>query len=138
MTILPYTEEQIKSEILNANVSIEKSGPGGDTLLIRKGDGAVLGGFLKLGEKKSYFSYFCKDRFCQYPHEHEINGCFFCHIKQEEHTEKITSIPKENWGVHQTHCCSKHGCKYGQYDCPVMLDLVEQSSPCEWCNENLI
>ena len=129
-----YTEEQIKQEILNANVSIEKSGPGGDTLLIRKGDGAVLGGFLKLSEKKKV--YFCTDRFCQYPVDHETGGCDLCHIRQEnESGGKITSIPKKDWGVHQTHCCSKHGCKYGHYDCPVMLDLIKQSCPCEWCNE---
>ena len=25
-----------------------------------------------------------------------------------------------NVGVHQTHCCVVHGCKYGDEDCPVV------------------
>lgn len=28
---------------------------------------------------------------------------------------------KENWGVHISHCCILHGCKYGDRDCPVKL-----------------
>ena len=46
-----------------------------------------------------------------------------------------TTIPKENFGVHATHCCEKHGCKYGDEDCPVVLNLVKQLYPCEDCNE---
>lgn len=46
-----------------------------------------------------------------------------------------TNVPKDQWGVHSTHCCSKHGCKYGDNDCPVVLELVEQAYPCEWCRE---
>lgn len=44
-----------------------------------------------------------------------------------------TTIPKENWGVHITHCCSDHGCKYGDIDCPVAIDLVKQKYKCEDC-----
>ena len=47
-----------------------------------------------------------------------------------------TAEPKDEWGVHETHCCSKHGCKYGDEDCPVVLDLIKQRYPCEWCNDN--
>jgi hypothetical protein len=43
----------------------------------------------------------------------------------------ITSIPKEKWGVHETHCCKKHGCKYGDIDCPVKLGLTVQKYECE-------
>jgi hypothetical protein len=40
-------------------------------------------------------------------------------------------------GVHQTHCCAKHGCKYGEVDCPVVAGIIKQSYPCESCdNEN--
>jgi hypothetical protein len=42
-----------------------------------------------------------------------------------------TSIPIERWGVHETHCCKKHGCKYGNIDCPVVLKLIPQKYTCE-------
>lgn len=44
-----------------------------------------------------------------------------------------TTIPEEDWGVHIGHCCVDHGCKYGEVDCPVSLDLVEQNRDCEYC-----
>jgi len=34
-----------------------------------------------------------------------------------------TSIPKEGWNVHGSHCSKKH-CKYGDKDCPVVLGLT--------------
>jgi len=37
-------------------------------------------------------------------------------------------------GVHRTHCCIKHGCKYGDRDCPVVLGKVLQEYLCEDCN----
>lgn len=42
-----------------------------------------------------------------------------------------TSIPEKQWGVHETHCCKKHGCKYGKDDCPVELGLIKQEGHCE-------
>jgi hypothetical protein len=46
--------------------------------------------------------------------------------------ETGTSIPKEKWGVHETHCCKRHGCKYGEHDnCPVTLGLIKQAYGCE-------
>lgn len=36
----------------------------------------------------------------------------------------ITSIPQKDWGVHITHCCFEHGCKYGDNECPVELGIV--------------
>lgn len=46
--------------------------------------------------------------------------------------ETGTSIPKENWGVHETHCCKRHGCKYGEHnECPVTLGLIKQAYRCE-------
>ena len=44
-----------------------------------------------------------------------------------------TTISQDRWGVHKTHCCLKHGCKYGDPDCPVILSLIEQKYPCEFC-----
>ncbi len=39
----------------------------------------------------------------------------------------------ERWGVHKTHCCDKHGCKYGDKDCPVVDGHIKQDHPCETC-----
>ena len=44
-----------------------------------------------------------------------------------------------SFGVHATHCCVRHWCKYGEDDtCPVMDGTVEGLSPegCEWCGED--
>lgn len=38
-----------------------------------------------------------------------------------------------NPGVHQTHCCVHHGCKYGSEICPVVRGAVKQEFPCESC-----
>ena len=35
--------------------------------------------------------------------------------------------------VHTEHCCSEHGCKYGDKDCAVVTGKAPQSYPCEWC-----
>lgn len=42
----------------------------------------------------------------------------------------------DNIGVHESHCCSTHGCKYGDDDCPVMSGVVTQLYECEICSEN--
>lgn len=47
-----------------------------------------------------------------------------------------TTIPHARWDVHRTHCCFKHGCKYGDKDCPVELGLIKQDYPCEMCNDD--
>ncbi len=46
-----------------------------------------------------------------------------------------TTIPEYKWDGRRTHCCREHGCKYGQDDCPVVLDLIGQSYPCEQCSD---
>lgn len=43
--------------------------------------------------------------------------------------------PINKWGVHETHCCSSHGCKYGDNDCCVELGIAKQRYPCEFCND---
>jgi hypothetical protein len=35
--------------------------------------------------------------------------------------------------THTEHCCSKHGCKYGDEDCTVVSGVKSQSGPCEQC-----
>ena len=36
--------------------------------------------------------------------------------------------------VHDRHCCSKHGCKYADLNCPVMHG-TEQGVECEMCSD---
>jgi hypothetical protein len=43
---------------------------------------------------------------------------------------------KEHWGVHESHCCPKHGCKYGDLECPVVLGLTDKHNDhCETCED---
>ena len=42
-----------------------------------------------------------------------------------------------NIGVHVTHCCKWHGCKYGDEDCPVVLGKIKQLYLCEYCDQDL-
>jgi hypothetical protein len=39
-------------------------------------------------------------------------------------------------GVHAAHCCIRHGCKYGDPQCPVMKKVVTQEYDCEMCDED--
>lgn len=48
--------------------------------------------------------------------------------------EEASRLSSEFLGVHVRHCCSAHGCKYGQHDeCPVARELLEQEDECETC-----
>ena len=38
------------------------------------------------------------------------------------------------YGVHRTHCCVLHGCKYGDEDCPVENEEIKQDYICESCS----
>jgi hypothetical protein len=40
-----------------------------------------------------------------------------------------------NIGVHTSHCCTPHGCKYGEADCPVVLGTHKQEYLCEECTD---
>ena len=42
-----------------------------------------------------------------------------------------------NSGVHASHCCARHGCKYGDHDCPVVSGQVEQMYLCEECDSEI-
>jgi len=44
-------------------------------------------------------------------------------------------MDKENYGVHKSHCCAIHGCKYGDKDCPVVSGEVFQEYECEECSD---
>lgn len=43
-------------------------------------------------------------------------------------------MTREFLSVHDSHCCPKHGCKYGDDDCPVELKK-EPGIQCEYCDE---
>jgi hypothetical protein len=43
-------------------------------------------------------------------------------------------VEPDRIGVHQTHCCIIHGCKYGNKDCPVVLGEIDQTYLCEDCS----
>lgn len=40
------------------------------------------------------------------------------------------------YGVHETHCCVVHGCKYRDPDCPVENKVINQDYLCEDCNSD--
>ena len=40
-------------------------------------------------------------------------------------------------GVHKSHCCKWHGCKYGYKDCPVVNGEEKQLYLCEECYDDL-
>jgi len=46
--------------------------------------------------------------------------------------EELAQRRRSNIGVHQTHCCKGHGCKYNDADCPVVLGEIEGLSACEF------
>ena len=51
-----------------------------------------------------------------------------------EYQAASDAILEEVKDVHTEHCC-KHGCKYSEYDCTVVLGIAKQSFPCEACEE---
>jgi len=42
-------------------------------------------------------------------------------------------LTERDFPPHERHCCSKHGCKYGHEDCPVVNRKRKQQHPCESC-----
>ncbi|WCK57491.1 hypothetical protein PP175_25840 (plasmid) [Aneurinibacillus sp. Ricciae_BoGa-3] len=44
-------------------------------------------------------------------------------------------MDKSKYGVHERHCCVRHGCKYGDKDCPVINELTKQDNICEECSD---
>ena len=61
----------------------------------------------------------------------------------EDEAIEIYNEERETWldyyvveareGVHKTHCCVKHGCKYNEDDCPVVNDRIKQTYNCPEC-----
>ena len=42
-------------------------------------------------------------------------------------------LSNEFVGTHRSHCCLIHGCKYGEFDCPVQNKFINQTDSCENC-----
>lgn len=57
--------------------------------------------------------------------------------KQKLRAERVQREQEHMRGVHGTHCCPIHGCKYGDDDCPVESNTVQPQYPknngCEIC-----
>jgi len=49
--------------------------------------------------------------------------------------ESPAEVDVDDVGVHRTHCCVIHGCKYGDKRCPVAYGQVKQEYICEDCHE---
>ena len=46
-------------------------------------------------------------------------------------------MKRSEYGVHERHCCPKHGCKYGDKDCPVVTGKTSKhNTHCEWCERD--
>lgn len=61
---------------------------------------------------------------------------FEAQLKLERIEKEGNVLPKEDWGVHESHCCLEHGCKYGDDNCPVALGQTPQDYTCEMCDED--
>jgi hypothetical protein len=48
--------------------------------------------------------------------------------------ELVKLLVEDDSGVHNTHCCKKHGCKYNEDDCPVAYGDLK-GIECEYCME---
>jgi hypothetical protein len=49
--------------------------------------------------------------------------------------KRVVELSEEmkDQGVHQSHCCEDHGCKYGESSCPVVMKVCKQSNKCIDC-----
>lgn len=81
---------------------------------------------------------------CDFENGHLIseNGSYVnCAYTESSKDPKKSVFPlqdkeREDWGVHERHCCPKHGCKYGDEECPVVLGLTEKhNTHCEMCED---
>lgn len=54
--------------------------------------------------------------------------------QKKSNENRTTDIPEDRWGVHKSHCCVLHWCKYWKQWCPVELAIIKQDYKCEVCN----
>lgn len=59
----------------------------------------------------------------------EVNGGEF-----DKAIKHLSAQRVDNVGVHITHCCILHGCKYGDKNCPVELGEEKQDGLCLDCD----
>ena len=86
-------------------------------------------------EKKSFR--LKKARLTYFKRIHHINKQLLdLRFETAQKAQCTTTIPKDEWGVHETHCCFEHGCKYRNEQCPVELGIVKQRYQCESCYDD--
>jgi hypothetical protein len=56
-------------------------------------------------------------------------------VKQMLDDEFNPPVPEKEYGVHRSHCCAEHGCKYNNRKCPVVTGLIAQTSFCYDCED---
>ena len=57
------------------------------------------------------------------------------HDEMKSHLFQLKISVVDKVGVHTSHCCSIHGCKYCEDEtCPVVQGEAEQEYPCEDCD----
>ena len=89
------------------------------------------------GMKVAYKDRYCNDISVDSLIDELMRGIEYDEIRKFEETAANlyqTTKSRIEWGVHRTHCCSKHGCKYGDADCPVAIELIKQDYDCESCS----
>lgn len=59
-------------------------------------------------------------------------------LKAAYHWRQTGKQPANLRDVHTEHCCSVHGCKYGDAGCTVASGQKKQSFPCEFCSGLLV
>jgi hypothetical protein len=61
---------------------------------------------------------------------HFCKNCVLELLKNHFFLDQEATISDE---THSTHCCIKHGCKYGDENCPVIIGKVPQRFICGQC-----
>lgn len=70
------------------------------------------------------------------PGAEEGSGYLCEGLKERAPRYPAAPVPESRWGVHEAHCCKRHGCTYDSYEkCPVVAGAVDQDHPCDRCSD---
>ncbi len=67
----------------------------------------------------------------------EADGYFDIRLRYRRLLEVWAGRKAAKHDVHTSHCCEKHGCKYGDDDCPVAAKAAPQEHLCEECEQDV-